>query len=74
MMVKNITLSAPEELIKQAREKAAKERTSLNERFREWLKSYIGVKNFDSEYKKLVERLDYVDSGGKFTRDEMNER
>ena len=73
-MVKNITLSAPEELIKQARKKAASEKTSLNERFREWLKSYIGSKDFSAEYRKIMKRLDYVNSGGKFTREEMNER
>ena len=73
-MIKNITLSASEELIRQARKKAASEKTSLNERFREWLTTYVNAKEFDSEYKKLMNRLRYVNSGRKFTRDEMNER
>ena len=73
-MLKNITLSAPEELIKQAREKAAKEKSSLNERFREWLMSYVNAKEFDAEYRRLLDRLGYANAGRKFTRDEMNER
>jgi hypothetical protein len=37
-MLKNITLSADEELIRKAREKAQKEHTTLNASFRQWLK------------------------------------
>ena len=73
-MLKNITLSADEELIRKAREKAQREHTTLNASFREWLKSYVSaearVRNFDD----LMQSLSYVKTGKKFTREEMNER
>lgn len=37
----NITLSAEERLIKLARELAAKEHTTLDAKFREWLEDYL---------------------------------
>jgi hypothetical protein len=39
-MLKNITLSAEEELIHRARQKAQNERTTLNANFRCWLKQF----------------------------------
>ena len=73
-MLKNITLSADEELIRKAREKAQREHTTLNASFREWLKSYVNaeakVRNFDD----LMQSLSYVKTGKKLTREEMNER
>jgi len=74
-MIKNITLSAPEELIEEARKKAIQEGTSLNSRFREWLSQYLGGQKRVEDYKKLMERLSYVQAPEKKpTRDEMNER
>lgn len=72
--MKNITFSAEESLIEKARNKARLENSSLNKRFREWLKSYAARGESKEEYKKLMKRLDYVKAGKKFTRDEMNER
>lgn len=72
--MKNITFSADEKLIEKARLKAAKEKTTLNKRFREWLSSYAKQDDVGSNYDRLMEELNHVDSGGKFTRDEMNER
>jgi len=73
-MLKNITLSAEEEHIQKARDKARREHTSLNNMFRQWLKQFISgdirVNNYDS----LMDSLTYVSPGKKFTRDEMNER
>lgn len=40
--VKNITLSAGDDLIEAARHRAASERTTLNEQFRLWLADYVG--------------------------------
>ncbi len=75
IMIKNITLSAPEELIEEARKKAIQEGTSLNSRFREWLSQYLGGQKRVEDYKKLMERLSYVQAPEKKpTRDEMNER
>ncbi len=73
-MKKNITFSADDEIIRKAREKAYKERTTLNSEFREWLKRYVGVDSRSVNFDSLMESLSYADSGGPFSRDEMNER
>lgn len=72
--LKNITFSASPESIEQARLRAALERTTLNEAFRQWLDRYAYRRPTLEEYDRLMARLDYVDAGRKFTRDEMNER
>ena len=73
-MLKNITLSAEERLIRKAREKARRERTTLNDNFRRWLKQYVNANNGSKDYDILMKSLNYADSGKSFTRDEMNER
>jgi len=73
-MKKNITLSAEELLIKKAREKAAREKKSLNTVFREWLARYVGQETSSSRYGDLMNRLSYARPGRKFSREEMNER
>lgn len=72
--VKNITLSAEEELIERARLRAAQEKTTLNAAFRDWLQRYAGVETGREEYAQLMKRLGHVRSGRSFSRDEMNER
>jgi hypothetical protein len=78
-MLKNITLSADEALIREARRQAALENTTLNALFREWLERYV-VKDEESgkaavrQYEELMERLSHINAGRKFTREEMNER
>ncbi len=42
-MLKTITLSAEGELIRKARDKANRERTTLNAKFRQWLKQYVSA-------------------------------
>ena len=71
--MKNITLSADEELIQRAREKARKERTTLNGLFRKWLSRYVGRVRAEAEYAELMEGLSYACSGRSFSRDELNE-
>ena len=73
-MKKNITLSAEEELIRKAREKAAREKKSLNVVFREWLARYVGLESSKSRYADLMNRLSYARPGRKFSREEMNAR
>ena len=73
-MVKNITLSADEQLIRKAREKAAREQRTLNAVFREWLAQYVGRDDVVKKYRELMSRLEHVRAGRTFTRDEMNER
>lgn len=73
--MKNITLSASEELIEQARRKAASKGTTLNQEFRVWLKSQsISGQERAQRYREIMARLDHIDAGRKFTREEMNER
>ena len=74
--MKNITLSADENLIAAARETAANEGTTLNARFREWLEDYVQRKRKAEEAMELIRELRArVRTGGrKFTREEMNER
>lgn len=72
--MKNITLSADEDLIRKARERAMREKRSLNEAFREWLERYVARERAAEEYDELMKRLSYVRAGRKFTREEMNER
>lgn len=73
-MMKNITLSADEQLIRQAREKAARENRALNTLFREWLQRYVGNDKAAAAHHEVLQRLSYVRVGQKFSREEMNER
>ncbi len=72
--MKNVTLSAEDHLIEQAREVARANRTTLNQAFRDWLRSYVHPESAAEEFDALMKRLSYVRAGRKFTRDEMNER
>ena len=73
-MLKNITFSAEEELISRARERAAAERTTLNDEFRQWLEKYVERPKTAEAFADLMNRFEYIQSGRSFGRDEMNER
>ena len=72
--MKNITLSAEESLIEQARKAAADQNTTLNAAFREWLQQYSGRQRWLQEFDALMERTKYFKVDRKYTRDELNER
>ena len=74
--MKNITLSADEYLIEEARRRATAEGTTLNAQFRRWLADYVGRKRQADAAMAIIRELrETIDSSGrKFTRDEMNER
>jgi hypothetical protein len=77
--MKNITLSADEHLIEEARMKAQQKKTTLNAEFRNWLAAYThnnASKNLRiSTYRDLMSEFSNISTGGKsFSRDEMNER
>ena len=74
IVLKNITLSADDKLIEQARLRAMERKTSLNLAFREWLARYAGAGSAEQNYHRLMKRLEKVDAGRRFTRDEMNAR
>ena len=72
--MKNITLSAEESLIEQARLVAKSQHKTLNTAFREWLEQFTARSGNVQEYDALMNRLQHVKAGRRFTRDEMNER
>ena len=73
-MKKNITLSAEENIIKKARQRAKQQNTTLNNEFRKWLKQYSSENSNADNYSLIMEHLDYVQSGQHFSRKELNER
>lgn len=74
--MKNVTLSADENLIEAARRRAMAEHTTLNEQFRLWLKNYVGREQQAARAMQTIRELQgqLFAGGRKFTRDEMNER
>jgi hypothetical protein len=72
--MKNVTLSADEDLIEQARLIARSQRETLNAAFRKWLVQYTAQVGSGREIDALMNRLRHVKAGRHFTRDEMNER
>ena len=72
--MKNITLSADDELIEQARQVARAQKRTLNAAFREWLLQFTQQAGSAQEYASLMKRLRHVRAGRHYTRDEMNER
>ncbi|HVA11110.1 MAG TPA: hypothetical protein VNG32_03000 [Candidatus Dormibacteraeota bacterium] len=73
--MKNITFSAPGELIEEARKDAKAKGTTLNQEFRDWLelRTVSGEERL-AQYKQLMKRLSHVNAGHKFMREEMNKR
>jgi len=72
--MKNITLSADEDLIEQARTIARGQHRTLNEAFREWLAQFAQSAGDAQGFDALMHRLQQVDAGRHFSRDEFNER
>ncbi|MGD0906031.1 MAG: hypothetical protein ABSA96_00505 [Candidatus Acidiferrales bacterium] len=72
--MKNVTLSADDELIERARQVARSQNKTLNSVFREWLLQFTQQAGSAQEYSSLMKRLRHVRPGRRFTRDEMNER
>jgi hypothetical protein len=74
LRMKNITLSADEQLIEQARLLAKSRHKTLNAMFREWLEQFTAQNGGTQEFDALMKRLKHVQAGSRFSRDEMNER
>ena len=75
--MRNITLSAADQLIDQARDKARAQGVTLNDEFRKWLASYVQAndgQNAVNHFRSVMQSLPQLDAGRTFTRDEMNER
>lgn len=75
-MLRNITLSADEQLISRAREKAVATQTTLNVEFRKWLETYAGTQDEAAvtRFRNVMAQFANLDAGRSFSRDEMNER
>jgi hypothetical protein len=74
ILVKNVTLTADEELINRARHVARAQHKTLNVAFREWLREYVARDSPAGDYDSMMAKLSYAHSTGPYTRDEMNER
>ena len=73
--MKNITLSADDALIEAARQRAASERTTLNEQFRRWLADYVGRKRQAAKAEQVMQELQgRLQVVRRLTREEVNER
>ena len=75
--MRNITLSATDLLIDQARKKARAQGVTLNDEFRKWLASYVQAQDGHvavDRFRTVMQALPAVDAGRGFSRDEMNER
>ena len=72
--MKNITLSADEDLIERARDVARARKATLNQLFREWLSGLVGQQDREKRLQDLDLRLGYVRAGRKFSREELNAR
>jgi predicted transcriptional regulator len=72
--MKNVTLSADDDLIEQARLLARSQHKTLNAVFREWLQHYTSQAGGPQEFDALMRRLDHVRAGRHFSREQMNER
>ena len=72
--MKNVTLSADEHLLEQARLIAKSRHKTLKALFREWLEEMTARSGSVQEYDALMKRLKHVQAGRHVTRDEMNER
>ena len=73
-MLKNITFSADEDLIRRARERAAADNTTLNDEFRCWLEKYASRVETAQAFAELMDQFAYAQPGRTFSREEMNER
>ena len=72
--MRNITLSADENLIDRARLVASSQHKTLNDAFREWLEQYAAWSTSGEELDALMHRLRHVKVSRTFSREEMNDR
>ncbi len=75
--MRNITLSATDQLIDKARDKARAQGVTLNDEFRKWLASYVQAGDGQSaveRFRNVMQALPQANAGRTFTREEMNER
>jgi len=73
--MQNITLSADERAIAEARRLARQRNTTLNQEFRRWLADYTGRTGRAERTLQVIEDLrKTIKLKGPFTREQLNER
>ena len=72
--LRNITLTADEDLIQEARARAKELNTTLNNAFRDWLEQFTRPALSEASYDEIIASLTHVNAGKRFDRDELNER
>jgi hypothetical protein len=72
--MRNVTFSADSSLIEKARERARRERKTLNSVFRDWLELYTSDAGTGERFDRLMRSLAHVRFARKFTREGMNTR
>jgi hypothetical protein len=72
--MKNITLSADEDLIEKARSIARAQRKTLNQAFREWLVQFTASESDAQSFDALMKNLRNVNAGKRCSREDLNER
>jgi len=74
-MLRNITLSADEQLIEAARKKATSTQSTLNVEFRKWLANYTQAQDDNAvlRLRDVMQQLSHGDAGRSFSRDELNQ-
>ncbi len=73
-MSRDLVISVEENLLAEAQSRAASEHQSIDQIMNRLLAEYVEQKSRLEQHRELMQRLDYVSAGRKFTRDEMNER
>jgi hypothetical protein len=77
-MMKNITLSADEEVIAKARSYAKEHNTTVNQLIRDYLAELVGKQDSESlaaEFDKIVQQhAGYPEEGWRFNREEIYQR
>ena len=58
----------------QARKRARNENCTLNELFREWLNQYVTQSGAADRYDEMMQRMEHVAAGRRFSREEMHAR
>lgn len=69
-----MTLSADDDLIDKARAVARARHSTLNDAFRQWLREFTASEGDAQRFDALMDSLERVNAGRRFSRDEMNER
>lgn len=70
----NVTFSISPVVLQRAREKAMAERRTLNELFRGWVEGYVRGNKPAHDFRSVMLQLQHVNSGKKWSRNELNER